>query len=113
MYSVHPRAGPEIGLPVMARASTDGPFYPSEIGTMSEEQVIRALCARLIDYPAGAFGRDRIVGRNRGRRAQGVTAVGKANIATNRRSSRTPVNSESRRSSNSNISRTPESIPST
>jgi phosphotriesterase-related protein len=59
------------------------PFYPQQIATMSEEQIVRALVRQADEYPAGAFGEvgswDEITVVER----KVLRAVGKAHVATN------------------------------
>jgi phosphotriesterase-related protein len=59
------------------------PFYPKEVMTMSEDQIVRTLIKQADDYPAGAFGEigswDEITATER----RVFRAVGKAHLATN------------------------------
>ena len=59
------------------------PFYPRQVATMSEEQIVRALIQQADEYPAGAFGEigswDEITAVER----KVFRAVGKAHVATN------------------------------
>src|SRR6478735_4352122 len=59
------------------------PFYPKQVATMSEEQIVRALIKQADEYPAGAFGEigswDEITAVER----KVFRAVGKAHVATN------------------------------
>jgi len=72
------------GLPVVKAAGFyTEPFYPKEVATLSEEQLVRALLRQADDYPAGAFGEigswDEITAVER----KVFRAVGKAHVATN------------------------------
>ena len=72
------------GLPVVKGAGFyTQPFYPKEVATMSEEQLVRALVRQADEYPAGAFGEigswDEITAVER----KVFRAVGKAHLATN------------------------------
>lgn len=72
------------GLPVVKAAGFYAePFYPREVATMSEEQLVRALVRQADTYPAGAFGEigswDEITAIER----KVFRAVGKAHAATN------------------------------
>jgi phosphotriesterase-related protein len=72
------------GLPVVKGAGFyTQPFYPKDVMTMSEEQVVRTLIKQADDYPAGAFGEigswDEITATER----KVFRAVGKAHVATN------------------------------
>ncbi len=59
------------------------PFYPKEIGTMSEEQVVRALVKQVETDPVGVFGEigswDYMTANER----KVFRAIGKAHLATN------------------------------
>jgi phosphotriesterase-related protein len=59
------------------------PFYPKQVATMSEEQLVAALIKQADEYPAGAFGEigswDEITATER----NVFRAVGKAHLATN------------------------------
>ena len=72
------------GVPVVAGAGFySQPFYPKEIATMSEEQIVQALIRQADDDPAGVFGEigswDEITADER----KVFRAVGKAHVATN------------------------------
>jgi phosphotriesterase-related protein len=72
------------GLPVVKGAGFyTEPFYPKEVMTMSEDQVVQALLRQADDYPAGAFGEigswDEITAAER----KVFRAVGRAHRATN------------------------------
>ena len=77
-------AAKQSGLPVVKAAGFyTEPFYPKEVATMSEEQLVRALVRQADAYPAGAFGEigswDEISALER----KVFRAVGKAHVATN------------------------------
>ncbi len=77
-------AAKKSGVPVVKGAGFYvEPFYPKEIASMSEEQLVRALVRQADDYPAGAFGEigswDEISAVER----KVFRAVGKAHVATN------------------------------
>ena len=77
-------AAMKSGLPVVKGAGFYAePFYPQEVATMSEEQLVRALVRQADDYPAGVFGEigswDEITAVER----KVFRAVGKAHVATN------------------------------
>ena len=72
------------GLPIVAGTGFyTQPFYPKEIGTMSEEQVLQALMKQVESDPIGAFGEigswDYITKDER----KVFRAVGKAHLMTN------------------------------
>ena len=72
------------GLPIVKGAGFyTEPFYPKDVMTMSEEQVVRALIRQADEFPAGAFGEigswDEITATER----KVFRAVGKAHLATN------------------------------
>jgi len=72
------------GVPIVAGAGFySQPFYPKEISTMSEEQIVQALIKQADDGPAGAFGEigswDEMTVDER----KVFRAVGKAHVATN------------------------------
>jgi phosphotriesterase-related protein len=72
------------GLPVVAGCGFySQPFYPKELSTMSEEQIVQALITQADEAPAGAFGEigswDEITADER----KVFRAVGKAHGATN------------------------------
>lgn len=72
------------GLPVVAGAGFySQPYYPKEISTMSEEQIVRALIQQVDDFPAGVFGEigswDEMTKDER----KVFRAIGKAHVATN------------------------------
>jgi phosphotriesterase-related protein len=77
-------AAMKSGLPVVAGCGFyTQPFYPKEISTMSEEQIVQALIKQADEAPAGAFGEigswDEITADER----KVFRAVGKAHVATN------------------------------
>jgi phosphotriesterase-related protein len=72
------------GMPIVAGAGFySQPFYPKEISTMGEEQIVQALIKQADDDPAGVFGEigswDEITAVER----KVFRAVGKAHLATN------------------------------
>jgi phosphotriesterase-related protein len=72
------------GLPVVKGAGFYvEPFYPKEIATMSEVELVRALVRQADAYPAGVFGEigswDEMTATER----KVFRAVGKAHVATN------------------------------
>ena len=72
------------GLPVVAGAGFySQPYYPKEISTMSEEQIVRALIQQVDDFPAGVFGEigswDEMTKDER----KVFRAIGRAHVATN------------------------------
>jgi predicted metal-dependent phosphotriesterase family hydrolase len=74
----------ESGLPVVKAAGFYAePFYPEQVATMSEQQLVRVLVRQADDYPAGAFGEigswDEISAVER----KVFRAVGQAHVATN------------------------------
>jgi phosphotriesterase-related protein len=78
------QASMKSGVPVVASAGFYAqPFYPKEISTMSEEQVLQALLKQVDADPIGAFGEigswDEITADER----KVFRAVGKAHVATN------------------------------
>jgi phosphotriesterase-related protein len=78
------QASMKSGVPVVAGAGFySQPFYPKEIGTMSEEQVFQALMKQVDADPIGAFGEigswDEITADER----KVFRAVGRAHVATN------------------------------
>jgi phosphotriesterase-related protein len=78
------QASMKSGLPVVAGCGFySQPFYPKEISTMSEEQIVQALIKQADDAPAGAFGEigswDEMTADER----KVFRAVGKAHVATN------------------------------
>ena len=78
------QASMKSGVPVVAGAGFySQPFYPKEISTMSEEQIVQALVRQADDDPAGAFGEigswDEITADER----KVFRAVGKAHVITN------------------------------
>jgi phosphotriesterase-related protein len=78
------QASMKSGVPVVAGAGFySEPFYPKEIATMSEEQIVQALIKQADEDPAGAFGEigswDEITATER----KVFRAVGKAHLATN------------------------------
>src|SRR5690349_23057790 len=77
-------AAMKSGLPVVKGAGFYvEPFYPKEIATMSEVELVRALVRQADSYPAGVFGEigswDEITAVER----KVFRAVGKAHVATN------------------------------
>ncbi|HZF30800.1 MAG TPA: hypothetical protein VE907_16920 [Gammaproteobacteria bacterium] len=77
-------AAMKSGLPVVKGAGFyTEPFYPKEVATTSEEQLVRALVRQADTYPAGVFGEigswDEITAVER----KVFRAVGKAHVATN------------------------------
>jgi len=78
------QASMKSGVPVVASAGFYAqPFYPKEISTMSEEQVVRELLKQVDAEPIGAFGEigswDEITADER----KVFRAIGKAHVATN------------------------------
>jgi len=78
------RLSMKSGMPIVAGAGFyTQPFYPKEIGAMSEEQVLEALIRQVESDPVGAFGEigswDDITKDER----KVFRAVGKAHVATN------------------------------
>ena len=78
------QAPTKSGMPIVAGAGFySQPFYPKEIATMSEEQIVQALIKQADEDPAGAFGEigswDEITRDER----KVFRAVGKAHVATN------------------------------
>jgi phosphotriesterase-related protein len=78
------QASIKSGVPVIAGAGFySQPFYPKDIATMREEQIVQALVKQADDNPAGAFGEigswDEITADER----KVFRAVGKAHLATN------------------------------
>ena len=78
------QAAMKSGLPIVAGAGFySQPFYPKEISTMSEEQIVRALIKQVDDDPVGVFGEigswDEITTDER----KVFRAIGKAHVATN------------------------------
>jgi phosphotriesterase-related protein len=72
------------GLPVVAGAGFySQPYYPKEISTMSEDQIVRALIQQVDDFPAGVFGEigswDEMTKDER----KVFRAIGRAHVATN------------------------------
>jgi phosphotriesterase-related protein len=77
-------AAMKSGLPVVKGAGFyTEPFYPKDVATMSESQLVRALLSQADDYPAGVFGEigswDEITAVER----KVFRAVGRAHVATN------------------------------
>jgi phosphotriesterase-related protein len=77
-------AAMKSGLPVVKGAGFyTEPFYPKDVATMSEAQLVRALLRQADDYPAGVFGEigswDEITAVER----KVFRAVGKAHLETN------------------------------
>jgi phosphotriesterase-related protein len=77
-------AARKSGLPVVKGAGFyTEPFYPKQLATLSEEQIVRALIKQVDEYPAGVFGEigswDEITAVER----RVFRAVGKAHLATN------------------------------
>ena len=78
------QASGKSGVPVVACAGFYAqPFYPKEISTMSEEQVVQALLKQVDADPIGAFGEigswDEMTADER----KVFRAIGKAHVATN------------------------------
>jgi phosphotriesterase-related protein len=78
------QAAMKAGMPVVAGCGFySQPFYPKEISTMSEAQIVQALIKQADETPAGAFGEigswDEITADER----KVFRAVGKAHLATN------------------------------
>jgi len=78
------QASMKAGLPVVAGCGFySQPFYPKEISSMSEEQIVQALIKQVDETPAGAFGEigswDEMTADER----KVFRAVGKAHVATN------------------------------
>jgi phosphotriesterase-related protein len=78
------QASMKADLPVIAAGGFyTQPFYPKEISTMSEEQIVRALIKQADETPLGAFGEigswDEMTPDER----KVFRAVGKAHLATN------------------------------
>ena len=78
------QASMKSGVPVVAGAGFYAePFYPKELATLSEEQIVQALIKQADEDPAGAFGEigswDEITATER----KVFRAVGKAHVATN------------------------------
>jgi len=78
------QASMKSGLPVIAGGGFySQPFYPKEIATMSEEQIVQALIKQADEDPAGVFGEigswDEMTRDER----KVFRAVGKAHVATN------------------------------
>jgi len=78
------QASMKSGVPVVAGCGFySQPFYPKEISTMNEEQIVQALIKQADDDPAGAFGEigswDEMTVDER----KVFRAVGKAHVATN------------------------------
>ena len=78
------QASMKSGLPVVAGCGFySQPFYPKEISTMSEDQIVQALIKQVDEAPAGAFGEigswDEMTADER----KVFRAVGKAHVATN------------------------------
>jgi phosphotriesterase-related protein len=72
------------GMPIVAGGGFYAqPFYPKEISTMSEEQILRALIKQADDDTLGAFGEigswDEITADER----KVFRAIGRAHVATN------------------------------
>jgi len=77
------QASMKSGLPVVAGAGFySQPYYPKEISTMSESQIVEALIRQADEAPAGAFGEigswDEMTADER----KVFPAVGKAHVAT-------------------------------
>ena len=80
------------GMPIVAGAGFyTQPFYPKEIATMSEEQIVQALIKQVETDPVGVFGEigswDDITADER----KVFRAIGKAHSRRTCRSSRTPA----------------------
>ena len=77
-------AAMKSGLPIVKGAGFyTEPFYPKDVATMGEAQLVRALLRQADDYPAGVFGEigswDEITAVER----KVFRAVGKAHVETN------------------------------
>ena len=77
------QAAMKSGVPVVAGAGFySQPYYPKEISTMSEDQIVQALIRQADDFPAGVFGEigswDEITKDER----KVFRAVGRAHVAT-------------------------------
>jgi phosphotriesterase-related protein len=77
-------AAKKSGMPVVKGAGFyTQPFYPQQLGSLGEEQLVRALLRQVEEYPAGVFGEigswDEITAVER----KVFRAVGKAHVATN------------------------------
>jgi phosphotriesterase-related protein len=77
-------AAQQSGMPVVKGAGFyTEPFYPAEVATMSEAELLRALLRQVEDYPAGVFGEigswDEISSVER----RVFRAVGRAHLETN------------------------------
>jgi phosphotriesterase-related protein len=78
------QASEAADLPVIAGAGFySQPFYPKEVATMSEAQIVQALIRQADDFPAGAFGEigswDEMTTDER----KVFRAIGQAHVATN------------------------------
>jgi phosphotriesterase-related protein len=78
------QASIKSGVPVIAGVGFySQPFYPKDVTTMSEEQIVQALVRQVDEAPGGAFGEigswDEITADER----KVFRAVGKAHVATN------------------------------
>ena len=78
------QASMKSGVPIVASAGFySQPFYPKEISTMSEEQIVQALLKQVDADPIGAFGEigswDEITADER----KVFRAIGRAHLATN------------------------------
>ena len=72
------------GMPIVAGGGFyTQPFYPREIGSMSEDQVFRRAHGAGGGRSYRCIRRDRVVGLHHEGRAQGVRAIGRAHLATN------------------------------
>ena len=74
----------KAGMPIVAGGGFyTQPFYPNDISTMSEEQIVRALVRQVEMEPVGVFGEigswDYMTGTER----KVFRAIGKAHLATN------------------------------
>jgi phosphotriesterase-related protein len=77
-------AAKKSGMPVVKGAGFyTQPFYPQQLASLGEEQLVRALLRQVEEYPAGVFGEigswDEITAVER----KVFRAVGKAHVATN------------------------------
>src|SRR5436305_11284438 len=84
VHSVRSKLSTNYGMQIYAVAGFyTQPFYPKEIGTMSEEQIVQALVKQVQNDPVGVFGEigswDDITKDER----KVFRAIGKAHLATN------------------------------
>jgi phosphotriesterase-related protein len=72
------------GMPIVAGGGFyTQPFYPKEIATMSEEQIVQALIKQVETDPIGAFGEIGSWGDMTSDERKVFRAIGKAHVATN------------------------------